>query len=285
MKVKILAHTPEPEKVIAMAGKLCYSPSDIDTLEENLTEDSINSFVNRLVSMGHESPLEHVTFTFGIEGVSRSLTHQLVRHRLASYSQKSQRYVKEGQFEYIVPDDITKHEDLHELYIKQMEQLQETYDDLVYGLIALYIYSQEFEELINDNLRKFKIDKEEFVSFIEEQMDSVDTVEKTVLKLQEKYKRLYSVLEKKAIENARYVLPNSCETKIIVTMNIRSLHNFFEHRCCNRAQDEIRDLADEMLRQCKEVAPVLFAKAGASCEYGKCPEGNMTCGHPRGDKN
>lgn len=285
MKVKILAHTPEPEKVIAMAGKLCYSPSDIDTLEENLTEDSINSFVNRLVSMNHESPLEHVTFTFGIEGVSRSLTHQLVRHRLASYSQKSQRYVKEGQFEYVVPDDIKKHKDLKKIYIQQMENIQENYDELVFGLIALYIFAEDFEELINDNLKKFKIKKEEFSSFIQEQMESTDTVEDTVLKLQEKYKKLYSVLEKKAIENARYVLPNACETKIIVTMNIRSLFNFFEHRCCNRAQDEIRDLADEMLRQCREIAPVLFAKAGASCEYGKCPEGAMTCGNPRGDRN
>lgn len=249
MKVKILAHTPEPEKVIAMAGKLCYSPSDIDTLEDNLTEDNINSFVNRLVSMGHESPLEHVSFTFGIEGVSRSLTHQLVRHRLASYSQKSQRYVEEGQFEYIVPKVIEENPEAAALYELSMEQDQSAYDKLV-------------DIITNDLLEK----------------------EKTKLE-RDLTNKEFNALQKVAYENARYVLPNACETKIIVTMNIRSLFNFFEHRCCNRAQDEIRDLADEMLRQCREVAPVLFTKAGASCEHGKCPEGAMSCGSPRGDKN
>ena len=85
--------------------------------------------------------------------------------------------------------------------------------------------------------------------------------------------------EKLANEDARFVLPNACETKIIMTMNVRSLFNFFRHRCCNRAQWGLRAVADEMLRQCKEVAPHLFANAGPSCVMqGKCPEGKMTCG-------
>ena len=84
--------------------------------------------------------------------------------------------------------------------------------------------------------------------------------------------------EKKAIEDARFVLPNACETKIVVTMNARSLLNFFRHRCCNRAQWEIRDVADEMLRLVSAVAPNIFKKAGASCVRGACPEGKMTCG-------
>jgi thymidylate synthase (FAD) len=83
---------------------------------------------------------------------------------------------------------------------------------------------------------------------------------------------------KKANEDARFVLPNACETKIVVTMNVRSLFNFFRHRCCSRAQWEIKAVADEMLKLCREVAPNVFKNAGPSCLAGKCPEGKMTCG-------
>ena len=86
--------------------------------------------------------------------------------------------------------------------------------------------------------------------------------------------------EKKANEDARFVLPNACETKIIVTMNIRSLFNFFKHRCCNRAQWEIRDLAWRMLELVRPTAPYIFADAGPGCVRGACPEGKMTCGNP-----
>jgi thymidylate synthase (FAD) len=83
---------------------------------------------------------------------------------------------------------------------------------------------------------------------------------------------------KKAIEDARFVLPNACGTKMVVTMNARSLHNFFRHRCCNRAQWEIQDVANKMLALVKEVAPELFKKAGPPCVNGPCPEGKMSCG-------
>ena len=106
LKVKLISHTMNPELVVATAGKLCYSPSNIDDLMEKQTPESIEKFVNMITSIGHGSVLEHTSFTFGIEGVSRSLTHQLVRHRIASYSQQSQRYVKETQFEYVIPQDI-----------------------------------------------------------------------------------------------------------------------------------------------------------------------------------
>ena len=91
-------------------------------------------------------------------------------------------------------------------------------------------------------------------------------------------KKARATAEKKAIEDARFVFPNACETKIVLTMNLRALHNFFEDRCCERAQWEIRALAIEMLRQVKEVAPTLFAKSGPSCVKGTCKEGKMTCG-------
>ena len=233
MKVELLAHTPEPEKVIATAAKLCYSSSDISTLQDNLTEDKITKFIDMLVSLGHESPVEHVSFTFGIEGISRACSHQLVRHRIASYSQKSQRYVSENQFEYITPNAIEDVSSAKNKYNELMNHIQLEYNNIR-------------DELINYHISK-GYDKK--------------------------------VAEKMANEDARYVLPNACETKIIITMNIRSLFNFFRLRCCNRAQWEIRNVANEMLKLCLQKAPHIFANAGPSCiADGKCSEGKMTCG-------
>ena len=220
MKVTLITHTPEPEKVIASAAKLCYSSSDIETLMNGLTSEKIETFIKKLTDLGHQSPLEHCTFTFGIEGVSRALSHQLVRHRIASYSQKSQRYVKEGQFEYITPSSIIKNQTDKMVYDDLMKHCQDAYEYFIRNGIPA--------------------------------------------------------------EDARFVLPNACETKIIMTMNIRSLLHFFDERCCNRAQWEIRQMADTMLDICKEIAPNIFAKAGASCVRGKCKEGKMCCGNPKG---
>lgn len=240
MKVKLLAHTPQPEKVIAMAAKLCYSPVGVDEIEKNLTDESVEKFLNMLIDMGHESPLEHVTFTFGIEGISRSCSHQIVRHRIASFSQQSQRYVKLNQFEYIIPPQIEKIEEAKKLFIESMKRDQEDYDRLVEML-----FEKHYKELLaqgkNENQAK-------------------------------------SQAEKIAIEDARYVFPNACETKMVFTINVRSLYNFFEHRCCERAQWEIRELATQMLKQVKEVAPILFKNCGPKCVKGPCTEGNMTCG-------
>ena len=222
MKVTLITHTPEPEKVIAGAAKLCYSSSDIESLMNGLTTEKIETFIKKLADLCHQSPLEHCSFTFGIEGISRALSHQLVRHRIASYSQKSQRYVKEGQFEYIIPPKIIENRADKNVYENFMKYAQETYDYFIRNGIPA--------------------------------------------------------------EDARFVLPNACETKIIVTMNIRTLLHFFEERCCNRAQWEIRHMAYAMLRICKEVAPNLFAKAGASCVRGKCKEGKMSCGKPIGGR-
>lgn len=240
LKVEILTHTPEPEKIISAAAKLCYSPSGIEELMDGLDSNTVQKFLSKLMEMGHESPIEHVSFTFGIEGVSRSLTHQLVRHRVASYSQKSQRYVTESQFEYVVPPQIDQIPEARKLFIDAMEQDQKTYDQLVTIMKAA-------------RLKEF--------------MDGGDS-EKVAL----------GKAEKTAIEDARYVLPNACETKIIATMNARELLHFFHHRCCERAQWEIRELATQMLRLVRHEAPLIFKHAGPSCANGPCPEGPMTCG-------
>ena len=239
-KVTLLAHTPEPERTVAFAAKLCYSSSGIEDLRDGLTEEKISSFVKMLADMGHESPIEHVSFTFGIEGVSRACTHQLVRHRLASYSQKSQRYVTEGQFDYIVPPEIAADKEAAAVFKSAMAADQEAYDK-----IAEVLKSKHKNAFLNDGFD-----------------------EKTASRM----------AEKKAIEDARFVLPNACETKIVVTMNARTLLNFFHHRCCSRAQWEIKEVADMMLKEVCAVAPNLFRKAGPSCVAGACPEGKMTCG-------
>lgn len=232
MKVKLLEYTPNAEKLIASAAKLCYSSSGIEDLQNNLDKEKVDKFLNMLMSYGHESPIEHVSFTFGIEGVSRSLTHQLVRHRIGSYSQQSQRYVRLDQFEYVIPPSVEKDKEAKKIYIETMKNCQKSYDNIANILKEKYI---------NDGLRD---------------MDA----------------------EKKAIEDARYVFPNACTSKIIVTMNARSLMNFFRHRCCNRAQWEIRELAEIMLFEVKEVAPTLFKYCGPGCVNGPCPEGKMSCG-------
>ncbi|MGL6107806.1 FAD-dependent thymidylate synthase [Romboutsia sp.] len=241
MKVKIIAHTPQPEKVISMAAKLCYSPVGVEQIEENLTDEQIDKFLNMLINIGHESPLEHVSFTFAVEGISRACSHQIVRHRIASFSQQSQRYVKLEQFEYIIPEEINEIEEAKKVFIDAMEKDQEAYDKLVEIL---------FEKHYNNLIKYGKNEKEA-------KRDA----------------------EKKAIEDARYVFPNACETKMVFTMNTRSLYNFLHHRCCERAQWEIRALSTEMLRQLKQVAPILFKNSGPNCVKGACPEGNMTCGN------
>lgn len=240
MKVELLTYTPEPEKYIATAAKLCYANSDVGSLLDGLTEEKIASFIDMLASIGHQSPLEHVSFTFAVEGISRACSHQLVRHRIASYSQQSQRYVSMDGFDYVTPPEIADCAEIHELYKEQMDTIAECYRRLAAAL-----------------------EEKHFAAFVKAGQD-----EKTARRN----------AQKKAIEDARFVLPNACETKIIVTMNARTLLHFFKLRCCNRAQWEIRAVADEMLRLAAHVAPHLFSKAGPSCVSGICPEGKMTCG-------
>ena len=165
---------------------------------------------------------------------------QITRHRIASFSVQSQRYVAEAQFEYVTPPEIENDPEAKKLFIEAMEKDQEYYDRL-----TEILKSKHKKEMLDGGMDERAAER---------------------------------AAEKKAIEDARFVLPNACDTKMIVTMNARSLHNFFRHRCCNRAQWEIRDLARQMLLLCREVAPNLFKNAGPSCLTGPCPEGKMTCG-------
>ena len=231
VKVVLISHTPDPEKVVAAAAKMCYSKSGPEDIMNNLTPENTENFLNRLISMGHESPIEHITFTFGIEGVSRSLLAQLTRHRIASYSVKSQRYVEENHFSYIIPPEIEKNAKAAEIYKKTMDNILDSYNELT--------------EILYEKHKNNMDDK---------------------------------AARKKAIEDARFVLPNACETKLVMTFNARSLLNFFSERCCDRAQWEIREMADQMLKIVKGIAPIIFKNAGPKCIRGACPEGVMSCG-------
>lgn len=221
-KVNLIRYTDKPEEAVAIAAKLCYSNFDIDKLSEGISEKDVSGFIKKLITMGHLSPIEHASFTFSIEGVSRSLLAQITRHRVASFSVKSQRYVTaDGGFNYIIPPAIKN---------------------------------------LGDNAVK------EF----ENQMDTIYSFYQGWIKRLEK--------GEKGNEDARFVLPNAAETKMIVTMNARELMHFFKLRCCNRAQWEIRFVSWQMLKLVLEVAPNLFENAGPSCVKGKCEEGKMSCG-------
>ena len=238
--VTLLACTPEPEKLVAAAAKLCYSPSSIETIREGLTEEKTSSFVQMLAEIGHESPIEHASFTFGIEGVSRSFLAQITRHRIASYSVQSQRYVAEDSFAYVVPPEIEAIPEAKEEFLAAMREDQAHYERL-----TALLKEKHREELLREGKTEKEADR---------------------------------AAEKRAIEDARFVLPNACETNMVCTFNARSLLNFFSHRCCNRAQWEIRDVACQMLALVREAAPHIFEKAGPPCLRGACPEGKMTCG-------
>ena len=224
LKVDLISHTSEPEKLVACAAKLCYSAVGADKISEGLSGEKVSSFVNMLAEIGHESPIEHVTFTFAIEGVSRALLAQLTRHRIASYSVQSQRYVRISDFDYVLPPEIAAIDEAREAFVAAMREDAKHYE------ILTKILKQKHKKALMDSGKEEKIAEK--------------------------------LAEKMAIEDARYVLPNACETKLICTFNARSLLNFFSHRCCNRAQWEIRELATEMLRLVSKVAPNIFKKAG-----------------------
>lgn len=268
MIVKLLEHTPNPERLIAVAAKLCYSPVGIEELSDNLTEENIQKFLNILINLGHESPLEHCNFTFAVEGISRITEQQLTRHRIASYSIQSGRYVKRYKLEYVIPPSIINNPTAKAAFIKHMDNCQNVYNDIVCTLqeqYAIELFESEGVEYKTVNCTPY--------SYLE-YLANNSAISKF-------YKSQLSKIEKKSIEDARYIYPQGLATKLIFTMNVRSLLNFFEHRECDRAQWEIRELAGLMLIEVKKVAPTLFKNAGASCRRGKCKEGALSCGKPK----
>jgi thymidylate synthase (FAD) len=219
LNVVLLSYTQDPEQNVVAGIRQCYSPIGAAELKEKTSEETRNRLIDQVTESGHTSTVEHASFTFAIEGISRACSHQLVRHRIASYSQQSQRYVdlSKSELGYITPPSIAEDEKREKKYKEVMELLELKYKELIEGGVKP--------------------------------------------------------------EDARYILPNACQTKIVVSMNARSLLNFFRERTCNRAQWEIRAMANRMLDEVKKVAPKIFENAGPTCRsQGICWEGNMSCG-------
>ncbi|MGC9345239.1 MAG: FAD-dependent thymidylate synthase [Candidatus Bathyarchaeales archaeon] len=215
MKVKLLRCTADAELLCGAAALTSTRSGSPSEIFEEMDSEKAKRVIKRVTGYGHVSVIEHASFTFSIEGVSRAMTHQLVRHRIASYTQQSQRYVTYDTLEkYVTPPNIANNTEAKKIFDETLERISETYNKLL----------------------KLGTPK----------------------------------------EDARFILPNAAKTNIIVTMNARELRHFFSLRCCARAQWEIREVAIEMLRRVKKVAPALFENAGPSCvELGYCPEGKM----------
>ncbi len=193
MHVEIIGVTSYPqhddgaEALLEHAGRACYRSE---------SKGRPGRFLQARIREGHESLIEHASVTFDISGVSRACSHQLVRHRIASYSQESQRYVDMSAPEFVVPPSVARDPEAQAIWDEFMAQVADTYH----------------------RLRELGVRK----------------------------------------EDARFVLPNATATRIIVTMNFRSLRHLFSVRCDRAAQWEIRELALEMLRQVHDIAPSVF---------------------------
>ncbi|MGB9740758.1 MAG: FAD-dependent thymidylate synthase [Candidatus Bathyarchaeales archaeon] len=215
MKVKLLRYTMDAELLCGTAALTSTKSGSPSEIFAKMDLETAKRVISRVTGYGHMSVIEHASFTFSIEGVSRSMTHQLVRHRIASYTQQSQRYVAYDTIErFVTPPCIADNAEAKKIFDATLEEISEAYKKLL----------------------ELGVPK----------------------------------------EDARFILPNAAKTNIIVTMNARELRHFFNLRCCNRAQWEIREVAIEMLKQAKKAAPALFENAGPTCvELGYCPEGKM----------
>lgn len=219
MDVRLLNHTPDPERAIAAAARLCYAPVGAAELLETMSDEAVRRVLKIIITSGHTSALEHASYTFAVDGVSRAMTHQLVRHRLASYNQQSQRYVTYAtEPAFVTPPSVAADPGALAAFEAATQAAFDAYRALIDAGVPA--------------------------------------------------------------EDARYLLPNAMESKIVITMNVRELLHFFELRCCKRAQWEIRALALAMLELAEPTAPYIFMDAGASCRRGPCREGTMTCGDP-----
>ena len=205
MKVELIAYTPTASGVCCDAAAVCTN-----------SKNGYRSLQHSMAS-GHESVLEHAVFTFRVEGLSRAALAQLTRHRLASFSVQSQRYVRIRGVDLVMPESIRK----SEFYVESGSLLED--------VMNLY------QRMVDAGI---------------------------------------------PAEDARYITPQAVPTALVMTMNARELRHFFSLRCCNRAQWEIRQMADEMLKLCKKAAPEIFRGAGPGCVSGKCPE-KIACGAPR----
>ena len=211
IQVKLVNHTPDPELTVAAAARACIRNLDYEGVCAELGYEDVQRILRSIIERNHHSPLEHASFTFAISGVSRVLTHQLVRHRIASHSQLSQQRTDSSRLQFTIPPEIQQHLKLAEEYKSMMERCQELYRRLIQCGISR--------------------------------------------------------------NSARYVLPSAFNTRIVTTMNARSLLNLLAQRECEVEEWEFRQVALLMHGELMKVAPGIFRFAGPLCEtQGYCPE-------------
>ncbi|MBI2304684.1 MAG: FAD-dependent thymidylate synthase [Chloroflexi bacterium] len=216
MEVTLISHTLEPESVVAAAARLSTSSVSATQLKERLSPQRVQRLLDNLIAAGHLSPFEHASFTFAIDGISRVTSHQLVRHRLASYTQQSQRYVSLGQLEYVTPHSIARRSDWEARYREAIEGVHRLYCDMMEAGIPG--------------------------------------------------------------EDARYILPNAVETRLVMTMNARELMHAASLRLCLRAQWEIVQLFENIKIEVRKVAPRIGDELKPKCFHmGYCDEAEC-CG-------
>ena len=233
----------EAEKNMVFAARLTQQGHKIASMDDLMELYEKSFSVQTVAAMGalpHPTIQKFAVITVAIVGASRRFLAQITRHRIASFSVQSQRYVRLDDFRYVVPPEIEAIPEAKEAFLASMEEDAKRYLDLAH-----------------------KLEEGHTARLMAEGMPE---------------KQARAKASKQANEDARFVLPNACETKMVVTMNARSLQNFFHLRCCSRAQWEIRELAEKMFELVYPVAPHIFAKSGPACVSGPCPEGRMCCG-------
>lgn len=207
------------------AARICYSKVGFDGIKPLESEAAMGEWLrDRVLKRGHWGILEHIHFTFGVSGISRACSHQLVRHRIASYAQQSQRYVDKADFKYITPPSVAENPEALQFYRELMDELGEKYEKL-----------QGILRTANPEANNEKIN-----------------------------------------EDARFIIPNACETQIVVTINGRQLTEISCKRLCSRAQWEIRAMFEQIRTITQATVPVVFDNLGPDCAWGKCKEGG--CG-------
>lgn len=207
LKVNWLGESTDGERLAEFAGRLCYMS------QRNPANRATREYLENIKKQGHGSVLEHANYSLLLEGISRSLTHELVRHRAGfAYSQLSQRYVDESDAQFVVPPAVIGDEALEGAWRRQMEGALEAYVSLVQELMERYGW-------VADKVHRRKM----------------------------------------AREAARGVLPNSTETKIVVTGNARAWRTMLELRASEAAELEIRRMAIAVLRVLQREAPAFFS--------------------------
>lgn len=217
LHVELLSYTPDPANLIGLAGRMCYSDAGIEGIKEKINREEQNGFIEKIIKLGSKSILDHINFTFAVEGISKRLSRQLATYKLTSLSQKPEKYIKaDNGFKYIIPESLANKPEKLTLFTELMQDI-----------------SDLFVKLVKKGVSE---------------------------------------------EDACYILPDACETKLILTMSAGELIPFFEVNCCNNAPWEIKSLADLMIQECIKTVPAIFKFTGPGCLFGPCPEGDETCG-------